>query len=368
LQAAFEDETPKSSDVDKHKNPRRLKGVKRGFTTRRVRFESDLQLLASASPRSGDLLFAKVVSLGHHQKLESTHGRRAQLYPGDTILVAYGARYAPDQFEAVVPGDLDQCDLVAGGGVAGKVVNRHASVGPPTPIRPLGLLAYRTGQPLNLRHFALADAALPSRRPRVIAVAGTSMNSGKTTTAAGLIHGLSRAGLRVAAAKLTGTGSGNDYWSMVDAGAQKVFDFTDLGSSSTAGLRSEDVERASVSLIAHCAAERPDVIVLELADGLLQRETAALLASPVMRGAVDGVLFAARDAMGALGGRDWLQQHGYNVIAVSGLVSSSPLSSREAAEAMDTPVITLDELRDPVAAPTFAFAGNTKRVGLRACV
>ncbi len=344
-----------------------LAAAKRAFTTRRVVIGAGTRLITNAAPKTGDLLLAKVAVLGHHQKLESPGGRRAQLYEGDTILVAYGERYAPDQFEAVVPPDLGPCDLVAGGGVAGKVLARHARVRKATALKPIGLVAGPGGEPLNLRDFALPSLPVPAGRPRVIAVAGTSMNAGKTTAAAGLIHGLACAGLNVTAAKITGTGSGNDYWSMQDAGARSVRDFTDMGFASTAGLDPEEVEQAAQSLIAHCAAERPDVIVVELADGLFQRETAALLVSPAFRQLVDGFLFAARDAMGALGGRDWLQAKGHHVVGVSGLMTASPLASREAAEAMGTAVITLGELRDPVFAPTLAFGDDGRTHRARAC-
>ena len=75
------------------------------------------------------------------------------------------------------------------------------------------------------------------------------MNSGKTTTAASLIHGLKRAGLKVAAVKVTGTGSGGDLWSMSDAGAATTLDFTDLGHASTAGLPHTEVLRVANGLI-----------------------------------------------------------------------------------------------------------------------
>lgn len=333
----------------------RLDNAKRAFTTRRVEFTSGMRLLRSGQPQAGDLVLARIETLGQHQRVESPHGRRAQLYEGDEIVVAYGERYAPDQFEAVVPEDLGPCDLVAGGGVAGKVLSRHAKIKRATRIQPIGLIADSFGRPVNLARHALPLRALRDDRPRVIAVAGTSMNAGKTTTAAGLIHGLSRAGLKVAATKVTGTGSGGDVWSMVDAGAARVLDFTDMGHASTAGLPHERIEAVALSLIAHSAAEGADVVVVEIADGVLQRETAALLAAPAFRAAIDGVLFAAGDALGAIGGRDWLLAHGHNVIGVSGLVSASPLATREAAAAMGQPVLLLDQLRDPVFAPQLAF-------------
>lgn len=334
----------------------RLERAKRAFTTRRIEFEQGMRLLRSAKPSAGDLVLARVEVLGQHQRIESPHGRRAQLYEGDEIVVAFGERYAPDQFEAVVPEDLSACDLVAGGGVAGKVLSRHAKMKRATRIQPIGLLADSCGSPVNLSRGALPHRPLRGGRPQVIAVAGTSMNAGKTTTAAGLIHGLSRAGLKVAATKVTGTGSGGDVWSMVDAGACKVLDFTDMGHASTAGLPLELIERTAISLIAHCAAEAPDAIVVEIADGVLQRETGWLLSSATFRQAIDGVLFAAGDALGAVGGRDWLVSKGHRVAGVSGLVSASPLATREAEAAMGLPILTLDQLRDPVFAPQICFA------------
>ena len=59
------------------------------------------------------------------------------------------------------------------------------------------------------------------------------MNAGKTTTNRYLVHSLNRLGARPGATKVTGTGSGNDYWVMLDAGAHQMLDFTDVGLAST---------------------------------------------------------------------------------------------------------------------------------------
>lgn len=338
--------------------PDRRDGAKRAFTTRRADLDLATCLRTDLQPRAGDLVLARVIQLGQHQKLESPHGRRAQLYEGDEIVVAFGERYAPDQFEAVVPQDLGPCDLVAGGGVAGKVLSRHAKIRAATRIEPIGLLADQEGRVLNLSRFCLAHIPVPKALPPVVAVVGTSMNAGKTTTAAGLIHGLSRAGLTVTATKVTGTGSGGDLWTMLDAGAHSVLDFTDMGHASTAGLAIDKAERTVLSLLGHSAAHKPDVIVMELADGLLQREKGALLRSTPLREALHGVIFAAGDAMGAVAGHDWLVKAGHRVLGVSGLLSASPLATREAEAALGRNVLTLAELRDAVVAPKVCFAAG----------
>jgi molybdopterin-guanine dinucleotide biosynthesis protein len=196
----------------------------------------------------------------------------------------------------------------------------------------------------------------------VIAVIGSSMNAGKTTTVSGLIHGLSRAGFRVGAAKLTGTGSGGDLWSMEDAGAAMVLDFTDAGHASTFGAAQDDLGRIAQRLLARLGAAKMDIAVVEIADGLLQEETAALALTGHSAGWFDGFVFAAADAMGAAFGSDWLAKRGIAPLAMSGLLSASPLAMREAEMATGIEVVGLAALRDPVEAARIAFSVPGQRV------
>lgn len=123
--------------------------------------------------------------------------------------------------------------MVAAGGIAARCVNRHANTKPPTQVSPVGLLADSDGRPLNLQNFALPPVARPATRPYTVAVVGTSMNAGKTTTGAALVRGLTKAGLIACVGKVTGTGAGCDRWCYLDAGANETFDFTDFGYAST---------------------------------------------------------------------------------------------------------------------------------------
>jgi hypothetical protein len=322
---------------------------------------------ACGRPRSGDLLLARVDSVGQHKFLGQDHGRRSQLFAGDLIVVAYGARYSPDQFEAVVPDDLGPCDLAAGGGIAARVLSSHGRMLPPTRLTPLGLLADDAGQVINLRDLALPAARrLAEPRPRTLAVLGTSMNAGKTTIAASLVCGLNRSGLRVGAAKVTGTGAPADPTMFADAGAARVLDFTDLGYASTYQLDTATVATILRDLVAHLAAEDVDAIVLEVADGVLQRETEALLATDTFRGCVDGVVFAAADSMGAVSGARLVAAHGVPVVALGGVVTASPLAMGEAARCAERPLHTSADFRDPsvaygVLAATAVAGGVTTR-------
>lgn len=322
-----------------------LRRAKRAYTTGRFDLtRAESLIVAGTRPRAGDLLLARVLRLGHHRKLESPEGRRQALYTDDLILVCYGARYASDQFEALVPDDLAPCHLAAAGGIAGRCSTQHAAMRKPTEIEPLGLVADGAGRVLNLADFAESHLAVAAQHPFVLAVVGTSMNAGKTTTVASMIRGLTRSGLAVGAAKVTGTGAGCDRWSMVDAGAECVLDFTDFGYASTYQAPTREMAQVLESSVAVLGREGVDAVVVELADGLLFPETARLIEQPQFRRLVGGVVLAASDSMSAGFGADWLLQRQLPLTGLAGKLTSSPLMMREAQEAIAVPVLTLEEL------------------------
>ncbi|WP_248258746.1 DUF1611 domain-containing protein [Georgenia sp. EYE_87] len=344
----------------------RLRWAKKAYTTRYLaeRLAADARgygLLTGAEvrPSAGDVVLARVVRLGQHKRLEGPGSRRQTLFVGDEVLVAYGHRYAPDQFEAEVPDDLRHTHLVAAGGLTGVVTGQHARMEDATTLEPLGLLADDQGV-VTLGRLApqrlLPDVPgaphgrFPTGRPTVIAVLGTSMNSGKSTTLACLVRGLVSSGLAVAAGKVTGTGAGGDPRLFADAGASAVLDFTDFGLPSTFRLDHGRVRALLASLVHALAATGPDVVVVEIADGIYQAETGRLLRDPLFRAVVDRVVFAAGDALGATAGVGLLRAAGIDVAAVSGVLTSSPLATREATAAVDVAVLPTFDLTEPEAA------------------
>jgi len=331
----------------------RLARAKCAYTTRHAPIcEAGYLVSGSVKPAPGDLVLARVDGLGQHTRIELVNGRRAPLFPGDEIVLCYGHRYAPDQFEGVVPDSLEPCHMVAAGGIAARVISKHNSKKDATRITPLGLLGDALGRPMNLADSALAPISPNGNLPMTIAVVGTSMNAGKTMTAAYLIKGLVHAGLKVGAAKVTGTGSGGDIWLMTDAGAERVLDFTDAGFASTRHVSLSELEGIVTTLTAHLQHAGVDAIVLEVADGLFQEETSALLCSPVFSQTIDGIIFAATDAMGAVTGVSWLFDHDLPVIAVSGVLTAAPLIVQETRSATGLPVMGLSQLSDSGIAST----------------
>jgi len=339
-----------------------LRAAKIAFSCRNVPLEEMATLITGeVSPEAGDLVLARIDAIGQHKAVESSRGRRSNLFPGDLIIVSYGNRYAPDQFEAEVPADLSPCNLVAAGGMASRVLCKHASMSNATEITPIGLVGNRGGEVINLAYWSLAPQTMEGERPLTLAVLGTSMNAGKTTSAAHLIRGLVNAAYKVGAAKITGTGAPNDVGFMADAGASPVYDFTDAGHPSTFKLSAQEIENTMATLTGHLASAKVDAIILEIADGLLQPETAALCASQYFADHIDGIIFAAGDAMGATWGVDLLRKYQLPVFAVSGVLSSSPLASREAEKIIGLPVYTMSELSSASIVEALNLNGQIRR-------
>ena len=322
-----------------------ISAAKWGYVTRRIDDRAELTIGDSIeAPKLGDFVVARVSQLGEHEFLEDVYGRRARLFPGDLIVGAFGNRYATDFYEGYVPGIGDEVHLLTSGGLIGTVASTHTSKGVPTQLEVVGPMVRTEGDGKALSTDDFAVIPSPTAKPEMgtIVVVGSSMNAGKTTATAALARGLHRTGLRVGAAKVTGSGSGKDHWAYVDAGADTVTDFLDFGMPSTFGYPVERLISTMVAIRDRLVADGAEAIVLEIADGVLQDETRELVKA--LPGFADEVILAVGDALGAVAGIEVLRELGVTVRAISGLVTASPLASREVAAATGLVVYTPHEL------------------------
>src|SRR5262249_48088404 len=261
------------------------------YALRRVPEASFVTLLpCPETPCRGVVALAEVERVGKNANLELSNGRRCALHEGDTLAVVFGNRYATMQFEGYARKNGTGCDLLSMGGLCGLVESKHASVGEPTKLRLLGLVGDEHRHELQLTDHSLGLAPV-ARAIRVVVVCGTSMDAGKTHTVISTIMGLRRQGYRVAGIKLTGSAAGRDTWNMLDAGADVALDFVDGGFPSTYLCTTEELHNLHRLLLSHAAAQGAEWAVIEIADGLLQPETAALLQSPRFCSTVDHFLF-----------------------------------------------------------------------------
>lgn len=309
-----------------------------------------LSSMASVVPgtlagNAGDIALAQVERIGKNTRLELASGRSCTLHVGDHVAVVFGNRYATMQFEGYARAEGEHCDMLSMGGLAGLVATKHVSVADSTKLRLLGAIADSAGKPLRLQNFGL-PLQTGFAPPKIAVVCGTSMDAGKTYTAVSLIKGLRRDVTNVAGIKLTGTAAGRDTWGMLDAGACVALDFVDGGFASTYLARLDELLSLFRVLVTNAAARGAEWIVMEIADGLLQKETAALLQHRAFVEAVDAWVFAAGDPLSAVAGVRLLRGWGIEPVAVSGRVTMSPLAVKEAESACGLPCLTANAVQE----------------------
>ncbi len=316
------------------------------FTTRRVN-RNDVAGLSTGftGARAGDLVLCEITEINQHRRLQLTTKRYKKSFVGDLVVACVGDRYAPDQYQGRAEISDHIAHLLAGGGVVGTVEYAHERMSPPTVLRPLGLLVDAESTVINVSRYGLAKRTIPTN-VTVFGVFGASMNAGKTTAAVSLAYGLSRAGYTVAGAKVTGTGSFGDFLAFEDTGIA-TFDFTDAGLASTYRVPIAHIEDSFDTLVGHAAAGGAEIVVAEIADGVFQKETAAILQASRIKDRLDGILFAAPDALGSVGGVQVLGAYGLRPFAVSGMVTRSPLAVQEAFAQTGIPHISRAQLCDP---------------------
>jgi hypothetical protein len=161
----------------------------------------------------------------------------------------------------------------------------------------------------------------------VVAVVGSCMNAGKTAAACALIQEFTHRGLRVVAGKATGVSLRRDILAMEDAGARRTLIFTDLGIVTTT---SAVAPKAARTLLTQLATDRPDVIVLELGDGLLGLYGVdAILDDEDVRKSFHAVVLAANDPVAAWGGVRLLKErHALSATVVTGPATDNSAGTR----------------------------------------
>lgn len=207
-----------------------------------------------------------------YNQLETSEGQFQTIHKGDILVGALGERQALKGYSGRVPRSVavgDVLNILNMGGIVGKCTSDHPDLGPALRVEVLGaVVVERDG---HWTHARIQDHAIEpvyalSQSAPLIMVSGTSMNTGKTYACAQLIKGLTRAGWKVAAAKLTGASLMRDVRAMMDNGAIASATFTQAGVVSST---SKEMEPLAKGIITHLNASNPDVIVLELGDGFI---------------------------------------------------------------------------------------------------
>ncbi|HYH85987.1 MAG TPA: hypothetical protein VEX60_11085 [Pyrinomonadaceae bacterium] len=301
--------------------------------------------------RVGDVLVVRALTdSATYNQLELPSGRLAKVNPGDVIVGALGRRRALKGFVGDVPetaGEGDRLHLLNMGGVIGCCTGHHSSLSDAIEVEVLGFVYDEDSNVRNIKDGALPlRETLPAGCAPLVIVAGACMNSGKTFAATEIVRQATRAGVRVAAGKLSGVAALRDTLNMADHGAVAVASFLDCGLPSTVGV--EDLAPVAKAVIAKLNESAPDLIIIELGDGILGGYSVeSLFDDAELREATAALLFCASDYVGAWGGVELFKRRGINVDAVAGSVTDSQMGEDYIEREMGVP------------------AGNAKRNGAR---
>lgn len=254
----------------------RIKANKIASVVANVALTEEVELLPYVDARSGTVLVVEALDEKDvYNQLEMVSGEMVTIHRGDVIVGALGTRKALKGFVGVIPDEVkvgDTLHVLNLGGTLGLVVSGHPDVGPPLEVKVLGAAKPAlspNGHCANIKDFGIAPRDTLKRSAPIVIVSGTNMNSGKTTVACKVIEQLTKAGYKVAAAKLTGVALRRDARNMEAHGAVYALTFVDAGISSTANP-DDDVVAAARGIIHELnRAAEPDAIVLELGDGIL---------------------------------------------------------------------------------------------------
>jgi len=314
----------------------RLRLDKIASSTRNAALFRDVTVGVNIPAEAGVVIAVRILDdKSTYNHVEDAHGRMMRVQSGDVLAGVLGARdalrgYAGEVPDAIAPGDI--LHLLNLGGIIGRCTSENPGIGPPCRVEVLGAvlrfseLGRRVGVPARIAPGPITPMdGLPEHLPPVVLVAGSCMQAGKTAAACMLIRAATSRGLKVAATKVTGVALRRDALEMTDHGASATCTFVDAGLPSTAGV---DVVPVARGCIAAMAATQPDLIVVELGDGLLGRYGVdAILQDPEIQVLNGCLVLAANDPVAAWGGVQWLASIGWRPMVITGPATDNAAGS-----------------------------------------
>ncbi len=319
-----------------------------------VDYKINQKIIKNYQPKAGDVAIFEVMSIGSLNAIQDFEGRNCYIFEGDKVMLTFGNRYASNQFEGYVSeGYQHEYDLIGKGGVVGTVASMFykLELRGTTKLKMIGYATTTEGTVINTIYHDTKPIKFNAKKIRnfkTILSIGSSMDSGKTTTAAYLCRGLKNSGYAVAYIKLTGTVFNKDRMLAYDCGADFVSDFSEFGFPSTYMCATNTIMDLYEGLLTQVATAEPDYVVIEIADGLYQRETRALLNHKLFTQTVDHVILSCCDSLAVNSGVQLLSPiFSERLFALAGLFTGSPLLVDEVEKILSTPILTLSKLLQP---------------------
>lgn len=303
-----------------------------------IKIPKELELIKEADCQKGDVVLVKALDSTSQTTisyLRKPNGDKFKINKGDLFLSAVTNRYAPTIVEGVVPKHLrvgDRIDLLHQGGTCGKITNARGDF-KTLKLEFQGFLS-KSGNKVSMKDYALPLRNLDKVSiPKSIIIVGTCEETGKTTATSCLCQGLTKKGYKIGGGKLTGIGSVYDSGSYLKSGAIESYGVIDAGYPSSVGLSQNELENVFLRIFTNLVHAKPDFILLEIADGILQRETAMLIKSKELLKLNPIFIFACNDACGAYGGKVILERkYSIKPIIITGKGAMTKLGREEIKE------------------------------------
>lgn len=310
-----------------------------GSSTARLGLPREVEISPHVEAKEGNVLAVRaLMEKSIYDRLELTSGRMAKINKGDVLAGTLGYRRALKGFVGTIPESIhagDTIHVLNLGGVLGVCIGKNPDVGAPLEVEVLGSVML-DGKPANISQNALPPREDLPECPPLIVVAGTCMSAGKTGAASELVKRFAQAGMRVAAAKLSGVAALKDTLDMEDHGAFATLSFLDCGLPSTA--RVKDLAPYARAILAELAAKKPEVIVIELGDGILgDYHVGSFFEHPDLVAATKAVVMCANDLVAAWGAQKLMEQWKIPITVVSGPVTDNQTGTDYIVEQLKLP-------------------------------
>ena len=329
-------------------------------STRNARLSREVTLTDAIVAREGSVLAVRALERKTvYNEVEDEHGRMATVNEGDVLAGVLGERRALHGYSGVVPervGAGDILHLLNLGGVIGLCTSANPDVGPPCRVEVLGQvlsfphLGERRGVPATIRTNALPPCDRLVGTTPIVLISGTCMNAGKTFAACEIIRGLTRRGLRLGAAKLTGVSLRRDTLKMEDVGAVRALNFNDAGIVTTRPETAPPVARALLQAL-NDPADRLDAIVVELGDGIMgEYGVYEILREKDLMASVRAHVMCANDPVGAWGAAEYLRDAlGMRLTVITGPTTDNTVGRNFVTEKLGLPAVNTRQNGDALA-------------------
>ena len=277
--------------------------------------------------------------------VEVCSGEMVPVQAGDQVIGALGHREATlegvGSYKAVRHGEMH---ALTSAGLLGVFTSYSILLPKPLSLSYRGHIV-RDGHKVTMRQFAIKDKDRRFSVPTILII-GTSMSAGKTVTGRRLCEVLSQAGLNVVGCKLTGAGRYRDIASFKRAGANRVFDFVDVGLPSTV-VPEEEFRLAIRPLLSRIEALHPDFLVAETGASPLEPYNVEA-AMQELGDNIVGIILAASDPYAVVGVK---QAFGVKPDLVTGPAANTSAAVALVRKLADLPAINVI---DGVTMPEFA--------------